>query len=358
MGYKQGTVMKGKEILTCLQAAMMQAMTQHGMPATTANMVSRDITDQLSKLAAGQNIYFPLSTDFSPDEKALAYYQQYLQGKPLTELVNETGASLQWVYKQISEGRACLARPAEFRTDSEPSIMVTGHELVASLAAALYMGLDAQESPVKNAVKLILAIMHEINHAWVNVHGYFPWGKKEEKWARDQEIYARFIRNEIAISGIVQEYGVSLQWAYRIIESVRNKLKQAREGHANVNDSSAQDIGGLKETLAHSLSRHGIPTENAKQAAELAWKAVGQIYGGQCFFFAKTIPPTINASTQAIDTDYQQGLSLTGIVSKHGVSLAWVFYALFAADLERQKEFEQDLAAKRERNHARWKRES
>jgi len=358
MGHKQGVPKKGKEILACLQAMMMQAMTQHGMPDATANMVSQDITVQLSKLTAGQNIYFPLSTDFSPDEKAMAYYQQYLQGKALTELVNETGASLQWVYKQISQGKTCLIRPAEFRTDSEPSIMVTGHELVASLAAALYMGLDAQGSPVKNAVKLILALMQEINHAWVNVHGYFPLGKKEKKWTRDQEIYSRFMRNEITVPGIVQEYGVSLQWAYRIIESVRCKLKQAREGHADVNDSSAQDIGGIQETLAHSLVRHGMPTANAKQAAELAWKAVGQTYGGQSFFFAKTIPPAINASTQAIDADYQQGLSLTGIVSKHGVSLAWVFYALYAADLARQKQFEQDLAARRERNHARWKRES
>lgn len=74
--------------------------------------------------------------------------------------------------------------------------------------------------------------MDEIRHCYSGQLVYFAHGEKHDLDARNEEIYDRFLRNELSVSGIAKEYGFSLQWAYKVIRTVRAKRKAERDASA------------------------------------------------------------------------------------------------------------------------------
>ena len=62
---------------------------------------------------------------------------------------------------------------------------------------------------------------------WGGQNIYFPMGIRRKLSTRDAEIYAKF--NGINHSELVREYGVSLQWLYRILERVHEAELDKRQ---------------------------------------------------------------------------------------------------------------------------------
>lgn len=121
-----------------------------------------------------------------------------------------------------------MGRPQEFTREGR-KVSVNGNELTAHLAAVLGHQLMGQGIDTKRAETIAMDVMEEVRSQYAGQNVYFPRGTKVEIFERDLEIYERHARNELTISQIVQEYGISVQWAYHILRNVPAKLRQQRE---------------------------------------------------------------------------------------------------------------------------------
>lgn len=119
-------------------------------------------------------------------------------------------------------------RPAEF-TNNGRKVTVSGVELTSHLAAVLSAQLIKRGVDAKNSEEITLHVMDEVRNQYGGQNVYFPRDFRLKVSERDMEIYERYTRNELSMAEIVQEYGISLQWAYAIVRTVRDKLKKMRE---------------------------------------------------------------------------------------------------------------------------------
>lgn len=119
-------------------------------------------------------------------------------------------------------------RPAEF-TKNGRKATISGVELISHLAAVLSALLIKRGFDAKNSEEITLHVMDEVRHQYGGQNVYFPRDLRLKVSQRDMEIYERYTRNELSMAEIVQEYGISLQWAYAIVRTVRDKLKEMRE---------------------------------------------------------------------------------------------------------------------------------
>ena len=63
---------------------------------------------------------------------------------------------------------------------------------------------------------------------WGGQNIYFPMGLTYKLSQRDQQIYDKF--NGVNQSDLAREYGVSLQWIYKIVKAVRQEEIARRQG--------------------------------------------------------------------------------------------------------------------------------
>lgn len=121
-----------------------------------------------------------------------------------------------------------MERPKEFWQDRR-RITINGNELTAHLAAVLGHQLMGEGIDTKRAEDISLNVMEEIRNQYAGQNVYFPQNAKAKTSERDLEIYERYARNELTIAQIVHEYGISIQWAYHILRTVRIKLREQRD---------------------------------------------------------------------------------------------------------------------------------
>ncbi len=121
-----------------------------------------------------------------------------------------------------------MERPKEFWQDRR-KITINGNELTAHLAAVLGHQLMGDGIDTKRAEDISLNVMEEIRNQYAGQNVYFPQNTKAKTSERDLEIYERHARNELTIPQIVHEYGISIQWAYHILRTVRIKLREQRD---------------------------------------------------------------------------------------------------------------------------------
>ncbi len=120
-------------------------------------------------------------------------------------------------------------RPKEFAERGGRRTTIGGTEMAASMAAVLGNCLRKHGLETARADEIALEVLHEMHAEYGGQNLYFPREKKEKLSARDEEIYDRFTSNELSVPEIAQQYGISLQWAYHIIRTVRGKRKVERE---------------------------------------------------------------------------------------------------------------------------------
>lgn len=121
-----------------------------------------------------------------------------------------------------------MERQKEFWQDRR-KVTVNGNELTAHLAAVLGHQLMGYGIDTKRAEDISLNVMEEIRNQYAGQNVYFPQNTKAKTSERDLEIYERHARNELTISQIVHEYGISIQWVYHILRTVRIKLREQRD---------------------------------------------------------------------------------------------------------------------------------
>lgn len=120
-------------------------------------------------------------------------------------------------------------RPKEFTEGRKRNATVSGSEVAASLAATLGQCLRKHGIAENDSDVIALDVLQEVRRTYGGQNLYFPREQKEKISERDAEIYERFTNNELSVPEIAQEYGISLQWAYHIIRTVRAKRKEGRE---------------------------------------------------------------------------------------------------------------------------------
>lgn len=130
-------------------------------------------------------------------------------------------------------------RPAEF-TNNGRKVTVSGVELTSHLAAVLSAQLIKRGVDAKNSEEISLHVMDEVRNQYGGQNVYFPRDVRLKISERDMEIYERYTRNELSMAEIVQEYGISLQWAYAIVRTVRDKLKKLREAEREAERAKEQ----------------------------------------------------------------------------------------------------------------------
>lgn len=121
-----------------------------------------------------------------------------------------------------------MERPQEFTREGR-KVSVNGNELTAHMAAVLGHQLVGQGIDAKRADTIAMDVMEEVRNQYAGQSVYFPRDQKVKIFERDMEIYERHARNELTIQQIVQEYSISLQWAYHILRTVPAKLRKQRE---------------------------------------------------------------------------------------------------------------------------------
>lgn len=119
-------------------------------------------------------------------------------------------------------------RPAEF-TNSGRRVCINGAEVTAHLSAVLVDKLIKRGLEVRDAEEIGLNVMDEVRRQYGGQNIYFPRDAKLKLSERDMQIFERYDRRELSIPDIVQQYGISIQWAYAIVRTVRDKLKKQRD---------------------------------------------------------------------------------------------------------------------------------
>lgn len=119
-------------------------------------------------------------------------------------------------------------RPTEF-TNSGRRAGIGGAELTAHLAAVLADRLIKHGLGVKDSEEIVLGVMDEVRRHYGGQNVYFPRDALVKTTERDMQIYERYSRNELSMGEIAQQYDISLQWAYAIVRTVRDKPRKERE---------------------------------------------------------------------------------------------------------------------------------
>lgn len=103
-----------------------------------------------------------------------------------------------------------------------PELLV---DMIQHVSVALAELVNMDESQAKQVAREIADRM--ATH-WGGQIIYFPKGLSYKLSHRDREIYERFNGNNH--SDLVREYGVSLQWIYKIIKAMRKEDIATRQG--------------------------------------------------------------------------------------------------------------------------------
>lgn len=122
-------------------------------------------------------------------------------------------------------------RPKEFAAQ-ERGASLKGTELTACMAAFLANFLRQHGLSEKQAAEISLDLMAEMSRHYGGQNVYFARDMKQKNAARADEIYDRFSRNELSLMEITQEYGISLQWVYHLLRTVRVQRREARDAAA------------------------------------------------------------------------------------------------------------------------------
>lgn len=128
-------------------------------------------------------------------------------------------------------------RPKEFQ--QERTRGVTGSELTASLAATLGQCLCRHGIGMAHSDEIALEVLGVLRQTYGGQNVYIPLERLAEISSRDTEIYARFSSNELTIPDIAQVYGISLQWAYHIIRTVRARQVNERAAEREAQRATA-----------------------------------------------------------------------------------------------------------------------
>ncbi len=117
-------------------------------------------------------------------------------------------------------------RPSEFKAQR---VTVTGTELASSMAAVIGECLRKGGVGGQQSDEIALDVLEEVRRNYGGQHVYFAREDKVKNSERADEIYERFMSNEMSVPDLAQEYGYSLAWIYHIIRTVRAKRRAERE---------------------------------------------------------------------------------------------------------------------------------
>lgn len=121
-------------------------------------------------------------------------------------------------------------RPSEFTQDRRVS--VTGTELATSMAAVIGERLRKNGVDGKKSDEIALEVLEEVRRNYSGQSVYFAREDKTKNSERADEIYERFMSNELGVPELAHEYGYSVQWIYQVIRTVRARRRAEREAEA------------------------------------------------------------------------------------------------------------------------------
>ncbi|MBH2032610.1 MAG: hypothetical protein I8H73_07150 [Pseudomonadales bacterium] len=121
-------------------------------------------------------------------------------------------------------------RPSEFT--QERRVSVTGTELAASMAAVIGARLRKSGVGMQEADEIALGVMEEVRSQYGGQNVYFAREDRTKHTERANEIYGRFMSNELGVPELAQTYGYSVQWIYHVIRTVRARRRAEREAEA------------------------------------------------------------------------------------------------------------------------------
>ncbi|MDP3848103.1 MAG: Mor transcription activator family protein [Pseudomonas sp.] len=130
---------------------------------------------------------------------------------------------------------------------------VKGSELAASMAAVIGDRLRKCGVDEHRADRIALEVLDEVRSQYGGQNVYFARDTQSKSSARDNEIFDRFDRNELTIPGIVEQYGISLQWAYQIIRKIRAARREEREAIAAKARELSQERWKREGGIGHDL---------------------------------------------------------------------------------------------------------
>lgn len=104
-----------------------------------------------------------------------------------------------------------------------------GPELLVDMAQHVTVCLvELLGVPTEKAEQVAHEIANRMASHWGGQNIYFPMGLSYKLSQRDQQIYDEF--NGDNHSDLARKYGVSLQWIYKIIKTVRQEEINSRQG--------------------------------------------------------------------------------------------------------------------------------
>ena len=141
-----------------------------------------------------------------------------------------------------------MKRPEEFKASNPRKCGISGSEVTASIAAFVAQCVQNHGVEKGMADEIALNVMRDFRAMYGGHNIYIPMEKREEISERDREICGRFIRNELSIGDIAHEYGISLQWAYKIIHNMRTKMR-AEQNQQRIDEREANHQRWKRENL-------------------------------------------------------------------------------------------------------------
>ena len=120
-------------------------------------------------------------------------------------------------------------RPSEFKAQR---VTVTGTELASSMAAVIGECLRKGGVGGQQSDEIALDVLEEVRRNYGGQHVYFAREDKVKNSERADEIYDRFMSNELGVPELAQAYGYSVQWIYHVIRTVRARRRAEREAAA------------------------------------------------------------------------------------------------------------------------------
>ena len=121
-------------------------------------------------------------------------------------------------------------RPSEFA--QERRVSITGNELATSMAAVIGNLLRKNGVDVRKSDEIALEALDEVRRTYCGQNIYFARRDTLKRSERADEIYKRFMSNELGVAELAQEYGCSMQWIYQVIRTVRERLRAEHETQA------------------------------------------------------------------------------------------------------------------------------
>jgi Mor family transcriptional regulator len=136
-------------------------------------------------------------------------------------------------------------RPPEFLAEGK-KVVVGGSEIAASMAAIVAIKLREHGIKQDAADTIALDVLNEIRNEYRGQSIYFPGDYRLATTERDEEMYDQYQRNGLSIADIAQQYGLSIQWVYHVIRTVRVKRRA-------LNKAKCED----ERAAAHALWKRG-----------------------------------------------------------------------------------------------------